>query len=52
MLLNIFWNVWHMPIVWDFIIPLSVIAIFCVVLFWEGEYGGGPDKQKKLGGHH
>jgi hypothetical protein len=47
MLLNIFSTIWHLPMVWDFIIPLSIIAIFCVVLLWEGEYGKS-NKDKKL----
>ena len=48
MLLNIFSTIWHLPMVWDFIIPLSIIALFCVVLFWEGEYGHAVRKKFKL----
>ncbi len=40
MLLNIFRTIVHLPMVWDFIIPLAIIGIFCFVLFYEGEWGG------------
>jgi len=48
MLLNIFNTVEHLPMVWDFIVPLAIITIFCLVLFWEGEYGNDRKKRIKL----
>jgi hypothetical protein len=48
MLLNIFQTLWHLPMVWDFIVPLGVIAIFCAVLFWEGEYGHPIKKSYRI----
>ena len=48
MLHNIINTIWHLPMVWDFIIPLGIIAIFCAVLFWEGEYGHAVKKRFKL----
>jgi hypothetical protein len=52
MLLNIFRTIWHLPMVWDFIIPLAIIAVFCVVLFFEGEWGGFRKKKLRDPGHH
>lgn len=52
MLLNIFRTIWHLPMVWDFIIPLGVIAILCAVLFFEGEWGGYKKKKIKGPEHH
>ena len=48
MLLNIFSTIWHLPMVWDFIIPLGVILLFCMYLFWEGEYGTSVKKRYSL----
>jgi hypothetical protein len=48
MLLNIFNTIKNLPMVWDFIIPLSVIAIFCAVLFWEGEFGKTVKKHYRI----
>ena len=48
MLLNIFSTLWHLPMVWDFIIPIAVLAIFCAVLFWEGEYGKSVKKRFRM----
>jgi hypothetical protein len=40
----------HMPMLWDVIIPLIIIAIFCVVLFWEGIYGHATGIVQKIRG--
>ena len=52
---NILYNIAHLPMVWDFIIPLAVLTIFCGVLFWEGEFGRAVKKHYRVrfkGGHH
>lgn len=46
MVLNIFKTIAQLPMVWDFIIPLGIIAIFCFVLFYEGEWGGNIRRKK------
>lgn len=48
MLLNIFTTIKNLPMVWDFIVPLAVITIFCVVLFWEGEFGKAARKHYRI----
>ena len=48
MLLNIFRTIWNLPMVWDFIIPLAIIAIFCAILFWEGEHGAAAKKHFRV----
>jgi len=40
----------HLPMVWDIIIPLVVIGLFCAVLFWEGLYGHAGRIIKKIRG--
>ena len=39
---------WHLPMLWDLIIPLAILAIFCAVLFWEGEYGRPAKKHFRI----
>jgi hypothetical protein len=48
MLLNIINTLWHLPMVWDFIIPIAILFIFCAVLFWKGEYGKAVKKRFAL----
>ena len=48
MLHNIFDTIAHLPMVWDFIIPLGLIAIFCAVLFWEGEFGKAVKRHYRI----
>ena len=55
MLLNIFSTIKGLPMVWDFIAPLAIIAIFCAVLFWAARYGKFTRKHYRLrfkGLHH
>jgi len=40
----------HLPMVWDVIIPLVAIGLFCVVLFWEGIYGHANRIIRKMRG--
>lgn len=52
---NIFYTIAHLPMVWDFIVPLGVLVIFCAILFWEGEFGKTVKKHYRLrfkGEHH
>ena len=48
MLHNLIYSIVHLPMVWDFIIPLAIIAIFCAILFWEGEHGAAAKKHFRV----
>jgi cytochrome c oxidase subunit IV len=48
MLHNLFYNFSRLPMVWDFIIPIAIIFIFCAILMWEGEYGHAARKRFKV----
>lgn len=48
MLHNFFYTIAHLPMVWDFIAPLIVLALFCAVLFWEGEFGKAVKKHYRV----
>jgi hypothetical protein len=48
MLHHIFNTIKSLPMVWDLIVPLGLIAMFCVVLFWEGEYGKASKKHYRV----
>lgn len=39
MLQNIISAFWHLPMVWDLVLPLIMVAVFCGVLYWEAEHG-------------
>jgi hypothetical protein len=45
---NLLYHLTHLPMVWDFIIPLAIIAIFCAILMFEGEYGKSAKKHFKV----
>jgi hypothetical protein len=40
----------HLPMLWDVIIPLVIIALFCAVLFREGLYGHANRIVRKIRG--
>jgi hypothetical protein len=48
MLLNIFYEFTHHPLVWDLIIPIGIISVFCAYLFYEGEVGHSVKKRYRL----
>ena len=40
----------HLPMLWDVIIPLVIIALFCGVLYWEALYGHANRIIRKIRG--
>jgi hypothetical protein len=39
MLIKFIHSIWQLPMIWDCVVPLVIIAIWCAVLYWEGVHG-------------
>lgn len=39
MLHQLFYGFAQLPMLWDLILPLAALGVFCTVLFYEGERG-------------
>jgi hypothetical protein len=39
-------DLWHLPMVWDLIIPLGLVMIFIIILVWDSRLP--PEKRRIL----